>query len=762
MFRYKDQSPNNELVPQTSDQGFLGVNTVLDPGLLRSGAINTPVNLELAMPGMVADAENCRFRAGRAETRPGVMRPVWANPVRPEGSGFGNGLPIFQSVFGAEDEVWHEGVFGDVVLGFVPLSGAPNVWLGLGAGQVFWNDSSGRWQRQFFRAYVYKATSGGLPGVQRWCISFSLAADVGLPDGQFVPPTTFGAARWQSVETDGALPASPFDATWEAKSGSNPVPPGDAPVFTEKVGGRAWLNVRVVATAGWNPPRLPLLGTGVFSDPRGEEWVLAATARGVWQLREGHWWQEVPLPEGVELDGEVELIQTFAGVVMLRGPERAPLAWDGERGSGFRRIEKTNPQNPGDYTSPIPNAQTGAVMGNRLFLVAGRDEVAVSDVLDFTRYDRVTSTFRINDGRDEPIVAIQPHRRFNLLVFRETSIHALKDVRGNLEGVSLELINGEVGCIARRSIAMVGGDVMFLGANGVYRVSEVVEESMQVGVVPISERVQGYIDRINWKAGHKACAVAIGDTYRLALPLDGAEEPNAVLVYDTVRSEWQGLDRYDEGAEVRVRSFVVATVGGRKRAIAADWAGPSLLVLDAGGPEDVMARRDAAGGGNVFFSPRAGEPQAIKTRVRTRGYMLSENEGWKRFRHGFVTVGTWAPLYSIRTVAEGVDEVDVVREGRERSRTKSTRHAVAEWDRSNEGDDHGARGREDYSVVLEEPMALGSGVRLNLEQEAQEHFPIRRQAAWLALEVECAAGRVSMRSAGVDGSPRRNTRKVMT
>jgi hypothetical protein len=442
-------------------------------------------------------------------------------------------------------------------------------------------------------------------------------------------------------------------------------------------------------------------------------------------------------------------------MVLLRGTSLPPLAWDGEE-DAFKPIPDADPN--GSYTKSIPPAEIGAVMVQRLLLVQDRDTIAVSDILDFTRYDDALSVFRINQGEDDPITAIFPFRRNNLLVFKRNSVHLLGNVTGDLSEVTAEVVNGDLGCVARRSVAAVGGDVYFLAADGIYRISEVVEQSMQVQEIPISEPVESLIRRINFNAAAEITAVVHGRYYRLAVPLDGATRNNAVLVYDTTTGMWQGYDEYPDG--FRPDLFVKAKHDGKKRAIAIDLDRATVAVLDIGAHDiyPVMPSGwDFVGSGPLPLVQRETD---ITSSLTTRGYILLD-DGPKRIRHGTVTLETWNPRFTISTVTEGVNEEAVVMADRTRDRTKWHIHGKADYDTTNANHDHAAPKRRDYSVILPaDGIELDTGIRLQLGQESIEQFPIRQLGRWLALKITNTQGRIAIKAAGVDGQNIRNSSRI--
>jgi hypothetical protein len=306
-----------------------------------------------------------------------------------------------------------------------------------------------------------------------------------------------------------------------------------------------------------------VVGSGVFSDPDGVEWLLLAAIDDtgadpvsvVYALRDDTAYHTLELAAGLRFTSgsPVDLVQAFDGVIAFRGDgvgsedEQTPLVWDGDWSvPTFTEVVQTS---TGSFEDPIPNAASAVVMSNRLMCASGRDTVAVSDILDFTRWDSALNEFRINEGSDDRIVALVPWRDTNLLVLMEQSVHLIAGVSGDLSGVVVKTLNRALGCVGPRAWAYLGGDVAFLSQDGIYRFSEVLSDSRQVAEIPMSDPVTGYIQRINPAAIHQVCAVTDGTSVRWALPLDGSATNNAVLVFDTSTQTWMGIDWWTDRSD---------------------------------------------------------------------------------------------------------------------------------------------------------------------------------------------------------------------
>ena len=367
----------------------------------------------------------------------------------------------------------------------------------------------------------------------------------------------------------------------------------------------------VVTPVHFNPAGIgTVYGSGVYSNPSGREWLLLAVSDGVWQLADRSApTRKISLASGQSISGDCLLVQAFDRVLLFRGEDAAPLVWDGGTTGTFNEIPASS---AGDYTDPIPNSGVAAVMAGRVFVKQSRDQVAVSDLLEYTRYDADLALFRMNQGEDDAIVQLHPFRRNSLLVLKDQSIYRLSGITGELAGVSVELVNGEIGCAAPYSVATVGGDVFWLGSSGVHRLSETVEQSMIVQETPISRAVEPLIDRINWTKAGIAAAVTHGRFYYLAVPLDSSETNNAILVYDTTTGQWQGYDEFDSGANLTPSRFHRTDYFNRKTAFLIDYDSGRVCAMEQGREDEI-----------------SGVLYPISDRVLTRGYVSQSND-WKR------------------------------------------------------------------------------------------------------------------------------------
>ncbi len=112
----------------------------------------------------------------------------------------------------------------------------------------------------------------------------------------------------------------------------------------------------------------------------------------------------------------------------------------------------------------------------------------------------------------------------DVVVFKPQSVYR---IIGTYPGTyEVSRIHGVVGTIAGKSIVNTGDLVLFLSSDGICAYNGIKAVPFKPGVL------DGIYDRINTDAVHNAVGVKWGGKVLFALPLDGAEENNAVLEYD--------------------------------------------------------------------------------------------------------------------------------------------------------------------------------------------------------------------------------------
>lgn len=507
-------------------------------------------------------------------------------------------------------------------------------------------------------------------------------------------------------------------------------------------------------------------GAGLYSNPNTEEYILVATSTGIYAAREGI--LAYKLPGLVDAGGVVTFVQAFNQVVMFRGADKAPYLMK-SLAVGFVEIaqeantEEFDENDQGDGTQVIPNAINAIYFQNRLLIPHSRDLVSASDFLNITRYLPVLSSFRINQGSADSLVALHKFDSTTIVCFKQASVYMVRNVYGNLTDLVLDEMTSGYGCAAAKSIVSVGRDVWFLSEKrGVCSLGITESGAMQGVDQPISEPIQPLIDRINWHYAHKAVSAYANNRFYIAVALDNNTTNSAVLIFDFLNQFWTG---YDDG--ISVQEWVQPTVWGRKRLCFVSTDGTINLYDDEalGGIKDETTDADGA----VTMV-------AITDELTTRGYNLGTPER-KKWHVARINVQTLASTFTVSAQVDGVEEKTVISTV-STDRTKYDKPFYqADYVATNVNDDFNVPYRQDYSVTLsgDENAAAGqfwlskqvggswtdgvgatSTVSINpdFHQESSHKLRLREEGRYTQVKIESSEGSTRLASVLVDGLPR--------
>ena len=284
---------------------------------------------------------------------------------------------------------------------------------------------------------------------------------------------------------------------------------------------------------------------------------------------------EITVPSGTATDA------TTAGRTVRR--VKAPLYWDGI-GTAFIR-------SPGGVPAVGPTYNTLRSVGfatyvnNRLVIPDGRNQVAISDVLDANTYDPFWASFRAGSGSNDFVVAVHPWVEGAFLVFCRKSIwiatvnqFASTDGSGfsiDTPVTNLQLLTDEVGCAARRSIQTAGAFVYFLSDAGVYRLDSQLDLKLRGDTKPLSDPIADQLANLNASLLKDSVGLWYSNRYYLAVPLAGSDNNNGVFLYNALNDQWETRDIYGFGVD----DFLVATRADARRLFVSNQAG-KLMLLD--------------------------------------------------------------------------------------------------------------------------------------------------------------------------------------
>jgi len=667
-----------------SDLGFIGVNGRTDPALTKQG--------------LVSSAKNRRFVNGVAKTRNGIKILPWSNKA----SGY-----YENKVYSENDIVRFSGLKSNHENGAdsnITVTTASEAYNGVTPN--------------------YHSTSSTGPASNRFA-------------GPYFQRTALNSGASPSL---GELPVTAYNA-------SGPSVTVNTDYWTDKGS--------LVFKYG------SVFGAGVFRTPNGSEWLIVATTTGVFITHENNSSDEL------KVDGksyastadsthynklisgthdQVTFVQCFNKLIMFRGEDDEPLELDEDFSAGFTVVGKLTSEdldeNPeGTGLESIPNAETGVYFGNRLIVPHSRDQVAVSDYLNYTAYSPTRSSLRINSGSSDVLKAVFKFDPNTLLVFKSGSIYAVRNLYGDLASSFLDLVTDQYGLKAAKSLAAAGKDLIFLSdQRGVVSLQQTESGQTQGVDIPLSEPINNIIENINWPYAHKAVGIYNDNKYYLAVPLKGLNgdnptENNAVLVYDFINGAWAGVDHGDSIGKLTgstwtgIREWILKDYRGSKRLFFITSDGTLGLYDDPmfGGYMDDV----------INSTTNKVDDKTITTELVTRGYSGSLPD-MKRFQAISVGMETWNPNFSISVIVDGVEENITLATNKKFSRTKYQTFADADYDPTNTNNDFHKANRQDYSLVVKDSNSfkIGSnGFTPNLKQSWMDRHRFLKEGRFAQVKI---------------------------
>lgn len=148
--------------------------------------------------------------------------------------------------------------------------------------------------------------------------------------------------------------------------------------------------------------------------------------------------------------------------------------------------------------------------------------VFFSDINDGSTFDRTVNCRRVPTKNNEPITGGAAYRNSEILVFTRNTTHDF-DITGttiaNFTRITIDTI---VGCVAHKTIVVIGEDAYFLSADRHVRTIKRTVQDIALGVsVPITFLNDKVMGRIHEANVNLCAATFFNNYYLLAAPLDG-------------------------------------------------------------------------------------------------------------------------------------------------------------------------------------------------------------------------------------------------
>lgn len=276
---------------------------------------------------------------------------------------------------------------------------------------------------------------------------------------------------------------------------------------------------------------------------------------------------------------------------------------------------------------------------------AVRDEAIFSQILDGDTYDRIYGQFRFNAGTSDFLVGFHSFSEDKLVVFNRNSIHLVSNSLVLKDAVST-LITNEVGCLARRSIAQVGNNLIFLSDNGIYGVDFQDLYNLRGRDLPLSATIEATIQDINKDYAYKAVGVYFNNRYYLTAPFGSSTTNNKIVIYNFVNKNWESVDSVSNDAWEY--THLVVAGDGNDRAVYA--------VNEQGG----VHRLESSLGSNDQYVPAVGQAAVdapVSGTATTRMYTLSsiDRKKWNNYELHVESSSTQGSNGNVTSITENID-----------------------------------------------------------------------------------------------------------
>jgi hypothetical protein len=284
----------------------------------------------------------------------------------------------------------------------------------------------------------------------------------------------------------------------------------------------------------------------------------------------------------------------------------------------------------------MPPSDIAIYHGNRIILKTDRNNIAVSDFLDFAKFDLTFGQFTINQGANDYIVGITPWMQDEFIVFQRNSIYIGRVINTNYElgdGATdtsyLNTLTNSFGAVSRRTIINTGRIVFFLSDAGVFGLEPQLDLRLINTLEPLSSPIDNIIKDIREDLVDKAVGVYFDNRLFLAVPIDG-EEPttgnNKVLIYNIINKAWESVDTFFEG--FCITDFVICQKDKRKRLYATSVQPSSTGDTSVSG--FCLWEENEIGDENTEYGiprlPKEFEDLGLIDGVQTYGFYLSDTE----------------------------------------------------------------------------------------------------------------------------------------
>lgn len=483
---------------------------------------------------------------------------------------------------------------------------------------------------------------------------------------------------------------------------------------------------------------IPELGTtpfgttwacGQYSDPNApdSDWKVLAgeTEAGFYSF--GRNSVTISYPVGYTVTQQSTIVQANNLLFIFPGTGQTPIYWDGNWNGEFVEVPDYTGGIPG--FASIPESNQATYCQNRLWVVNGKDNIAASDVLDFTAYDEIANDFNLNTGSSDYIVTSYPFGDNGLVVFKKKSSIMLQNVQGSLEDVTATEVTRQLGIIGINAVAAVGPDLVYMTDRDITTIRLNLQNNLQAATEPLSRNIKGIIARVNWTESYRASMAYWDNKLYVALPLDNSTTINTILVYNFITQQWWGEWNFADALNMDILGFVTGNYNGAIR----------LHVVTSDGRIFVTGQSQ-----NDISGATVSE---ISDSLKTRAYRLDNNNNISR--RMYMDIETNRPNFSVVAYTDGVSEYSTILANQTYTRSQSWLFNDSTYDLTNANDDYNRAFRKDYSTG---PSSVQCGTGFLPEARQAQRFPVlsRRKGRTKWFEISNTTGVMNVQGVGIE------------
>jgi hypothetical protein len=229
-------------------------------------------------------------------------------------------------------------------------------------------------------------------------------------------------------------------------------------------------------------------------------------------------------------------ISKLVGICILNGrmfffcgKDDHVYSWDGIAAS----LTDEGDSNTDPILGSLCAVQAGRIAASVGDVTTDGDYIYFSDIFDGQTFARSTNNKRTPTDGSEPITALATYRKEEILAFTRFSTHSWDIAGATVSGFTRNQLDVKIGCVAPRSVVVVGDDAFFLSADKQLRTIKRTAQDLAFGVMtPVTYLVPNLMERINRSYMHLAAGVFFDNYYLLAVPMDNSTTNNSVIVFD--------------------------------------------------------------------------------------------------------------------------------------------------------------------------------------------------------------------------------------